>query len=269
MFAFSLVVFRETLEAFLITAVLLSLAKKFKLENGFKIIISAVIAALFLTFLLLSFGSFGGITIKNVIDEEAWEKVEGFLYIFSFGFLTYVVFWLHKHFVKQRAKAIFENHASIKKGALFSVFIFTFISVFREGFEIFLSTLPILLTANLISIFSAFAFGSIFSFLAFLLVYKASSFISIKHVLNLNSFLLVLFAAGLLVRGIHELTDTSILPHLWQDINLTTGFLPEKTNFFGDILYSVFGFKNYFTFLEAFSYILYLSFMSFYFAKKA
>lgn len=269
MFAFSLVVFRETLEAFLITAVLLSLAKKFKLENGFRTIIIAVMTAMFLTFLLLLFGSLSGATMRNFIDEESWEKIEGFLYIFSFVFLTYVIFWLHKHFVKQRAKTIFKNHASIKKGTLLSVFVFTFISVFREGFEIFLSTLPILLTENFSNILTAFFSGSFLSFLAFFLVYKASSFVSIKHVLNINSFLLVLFAAGLLVRGIHELTDTNIFPHLLQNVNLTIGFLPEKTNFFGDILYSIFGFKNYFTFLEASSYVLYLSSMSFYFAKKA
>lgn len=91
--------------------------------------------------------------------------------------------------------------------------------------------------------------------------------INLKKFFNLTSFLLILFAAGLVAYGIHELQEAKIIPtvreSLW-DINPpinpdgTYPLLHEK-GYVGSILKGLFGYNGNPSLIEVAGYFIYLT----------
>ena len=102
-------------------------------------------------------------------------------------------------------------------------------------------------------------------FLGYLL-FVGSIKINLKKFFNVTSILLILFAAGLVAHGVHELQEAGIIPivleHIW-DINPavnpdgTYSVLHEK-GLIGSIFVSLFGYNGNPSLLEALSYFAYL-----------
>jgi len=139
--------------------------------------------------------------------------------------------------------------------ALFSL---SFVTVLREGIE-----LALLLTTSLL-LTSAFAtavgglLGLASAVLVGWLVFSATVRVELAKLFRVTAVLLVLFAAGLVAHGIHELQEAALLPvtyeHLWN-----TGRLLNEDSWLGQILTSLFGYNADPSLLEVASYVLYLA----------
>jgi len=75
---------------------------------------------------------------------------------------------------------------------------------------------------------------------------------------KLTSILLILFAGGSLVRGIHEFTEIGILPGIRE---ITLPLIPSSTTVIGDLFKTVFGITQQMSLLQSSVYILYVGFM--------
>ena len=88
-------------------------------------------------------------------------------------------------------------------------------------------------------------------------IYKGSSRLNLRTFFNVTSVVLIVFAAGLLAHGIHELQEAAIIPvmveHVW-DINHV---LPEKSTF-GRFLTAIFGYNGNPSLIEVGAYFAYL-----------
>ncbi len=97
-------------------------------------------------------------------------------------------------------------------------------------------------------------------------IFVGSMKINLKRFFNITSILLILFAAGLVAQGVHELQEAGVIPtvieHVW-DINPPVnpdGSYPvlHEQGYVGSILKGLFGYNGNPSLLELLAYGLYL-----------
>src|SRR3989338_7473407 len=216
MIASFLITFRETLETALIVGIILSYLVKTKQSKYNNVVYIGIAFGLIASVIgaLLFINLTGGFTGKTEIIFE------GLTMLFGAFLLTTMIFWMmrQKHIAIELEKKVGEQISGASK---FGLFLLVFVSVFREGIEtvIFLGAASFVsannnLTGALIRIVAAIFLGYI--------IFVGSIKINLKKFFNITSILLILFAAGLVAHGIHELQEASIISpiieHLW-DIN--------------------------------------------------
>jgi high-affinity iron transporter len=255
-----IITFREALEAALIFGIILSFLSRTNQTKYNNIVylgaVSGVVGSIIGAFLFNHIaGGFSG---------RAEQIFEGFTMLIGAVLLTTMILWMmkQKHVAKElEAKVSIEITEAHKLG-LFSL---VFIAILREGIEtvIFLEASSFISEKNTIS-------GAILGIVAAIFlgyaVFVGSMKINLKKFFNVTSVLLILFAAGLVAHGVHELQEAGIVPiiveHIWDinpAVNPDGGYsaLHEK-GLIGSIFVSLFGYNGNPSLLEALSYLAYL-----------
>lgn len=259
MFPAFLITFREVIEASLIVATILGILVKLKQTKGVKTVWIATVAAAILSILLLGLGSLFGVKVREVYSGSIEETVEGMLMIISAVFITWAVFFLHKYFAKQKVKLLQKVKKTVEQEEQKGLFILVFTAVFREGFEIVLFLTTIYFSSNPQSIIAGFTGGAVAALLISLALFSATLRMPIYYAFRTTSILLILFAAGLLARGVHEFAEVGLLPELTK---VTFAFIPEKSTLTGDLLKAVFGITKTMDVLQLILYSAYVSLMT-------
>lgn len=256
-----LITFRETLEAALVIGIVLAYLARIGqsrynnfvyLGAGAGIVGSVIAAILFNSFA----GGFGGVT------EQLFE---GVTMLAGAVLITFMILWLmnQRHIVKELEgkvkKEITESHK-------FGLFLLVFFSVLREGVE----TVLFLGAASFIGEGGYSIFGSIGGVVAAIvfgyLIFSEMMRIDLKRVFLITGALLILFAAGLVAHGVHELQEATVLPviieHVW-DINPPqnpdgTYPLLHESGIIGSIAKGLFGYNGNPSLLEVLSYAAYI-----------
>jgi len=257
------ITFRETLEAALIIGIILSYLVKTNQSRHNSIVYistaSAILSSVLVAFLFNYFtGGFTG---------RAEEIFEGITMLIGAFLLTTMIIWMmkQKHIAVELEGRVDKELTEAHKFGLFSL---VFIAVLREGIEtvIFLKAASFVSTNNNL-------FGALFGISAAILlgyaIFVGSRRINLKRFFNITSFFLILFAAGLVAHGIHELQEAKIIPmaieHLW-DINPALSpdgsyrLLHEK-GYIGSIMKDLLGYNGNPSLIEVASYLIYLSFV--------
>lgn len=252
-----IITFRETFEVALIAGIVLSFLKRTKQSRHNIIVYSGIALAVTVSIILALVinkvaGGFSG------ASEEIFEGVMMYL---SVIFLSFMILWTIKH--KHKVEEI-ESHvgSDLDSGYKTGLFLLIFVAVLREGIEtvLFLRSIIVayetsVLMYSILGIVSAIA-------IAYAL-FKGMVRFNMKKFFNITSTLLILFAAGLLAHGTHELQEAGVIPivveHLW-DINpeSVTHLLHEK-GYIGSIFKSLFGYNGNPSLIEVVSYLLFLA----------
>ena len=174
-------------------------------------------------------------------------------------FITWAVFFLHKYFGKYKAHLLQKIKATVEKEEQRGLFVLVFTAVFREGFEIVLFLTTIYLSSNPQQIFGGFAIGAMAAILVSVGLFTATLKLPVFYAFRVTSLLLILFAGGLLARGVHEFAEVGILPEVGK---MTFSFLPPKATFAGDMIKAVFGITQKMDAIQLTLYGSYVAFMS-------
>lgn len=255
-----IITFREVLEAALIVGIILS----FLVRTGqtqynpvvYIGIIAGVVASIIAALLFTSLaGGFSG---------RAEEIFEGFAMLAGALLLTTMILWMmkQKHIAKELEQRVSTELHEAHKFGLFSL---VFIAILREGAEtvIFLRAASLVSTNN--TLIGALA-GIVAAVLLGYAIFVGSMKINIKRFFTLTSFVLVLFAAGLVAHGVHELQEATLIPtvieHVWEinpPVNPDGSYpiLHEK-GYIGSIFTGLFGYNGNPSLLEVMSYLIYL-----------
>ncbi len=245
--------FREGLEAVLVIVIIILYLKSSKQNYYYKyvflgallaVIISILLAILFNVFL----GGFSGII------EEIFE---GFTFIISGLFIITLILWMSKEGPK--LKETIENRVehSIETQKVFSITILTFVIIIREGIELvlLLTGASFIGSLNQIEIIIGSLIGLSLSTLIGILSFYGIKSINITKFFKITNIILILFAAGLITYGIHELIEAgiinpiiselwnikSIIPESFPDGNPST---PEFIEIIGSLLKTLFGYNS-------------------------
>lgn len=251
------ITFRETLEAALIVGIILSYLTKTKQISLKKhvylgIVIGAVASII---------GAILFVTLAGGFEGKAEELFEGGTMLIGAGLLTTMILWM----MNQNASEKLKEQVATKSRKKWGVFSLVFVSILREGIE----TVIFLYSARLVTGGGQIA-GSVFGiFLALIvsyLLFKTTSRMPLKKFFIVSNIILILFAAGLVAHGVHELQEAGVVPiaveHLY-DINPLVnadGTYPvmHENGTIGSILKELIGYNGNPSFIEVMSYGIYL-----------
>jgi len=258
-----IITFREILEMALIVGIVLSYLTKTK-QSKFNYIVYIGIAAAIIA-------SIGAAFLFNIVADgftgRAEEIFEGVTMLIGALLLTTMILWMikQKHIADDLQNSVALELAKAHK---YGLFLLVFVAILREGIEIVIFLGAASFSSSNNSVFGAIAGTGTAIFLGYLL-FKGSMKIKIKTFFNATSIVLILFAAGLIAQGAHELQEARLIPtiieHVW-DINPpvnTDGSYPllhEKGNI-GSILKGLFGYNGNPSLTEVLSYFAYLVFV--------
>jgi high-affinity iron transporter len=187
-----------------------------------------------------------GVLFKVAIGEFTgkWEQgIEGSLAFLAVGVLTWMIFWMRRN-----SKNISgELHAKIDAALVNSprsLSMIAFVAVAREGFE----TALFLLGAETESTSGAAVvvggmLGLVVAGILGIVFYSGSARINLRRFFQVTGMLLILFAAGLFAKGLHEFRElfeiesSLVAGHVWD---VTSGSLSEGRTLH-DFLKGLFG----------------------------
>lgn len=253
-----LITFREVIEASLIVATILGILAKLKQHKKIKTVWLAAGAAAVVSILLLGLGSLIGLQVHELFEENE-PYIEGTLMLVSAVFITWAVFFLHKYFAHYKTRLLQKIKATVEADEQRGLFVLVFTAVFREGFEIVLFLSTIYFSSDPQRIFTGFLLGGAGGLLIAFGFFSATLRLPVFYAFRVTSILLILFAAGLLARGVHEFAEVGFLPELGK---ITFAFIPPKTTFAGDILKALFGITQKMDLIQLSMYSSYVAFMS-------
>lgn len=254
-----LITFREVIEATLIVATILGILVKLKQYKSIKTAWIATGTATLLCIGLLIGGSIAGVKIQELYTGSLEAVVEGILMMTSAIFITWAVFFLHTYFAQYKTRLLTKIKSTVEVQEQKGLFILVFTAVFREGFEIVLFLSTIYLSSKPEQILAGFSIGMLSGLLVSFALFKSTLKMPVYYAFRVTSILLILFAAGLLARGVHEFAEAGILPELLKT-NLTP--IPASNTFAGDMIKSLFGIRRSMDLTQIMVYISYILFMN-------
>ena len=255
-----LITFRETLEAALVVGITLGYLARTGQKRYNAMVYGGVASGVVASVL--------GALLFNVIaggfEGRAEQVFEGVTMIIGAVLLTTMIIWMRNQ--RNVAQDLEQRVAAeVSTGRGWGLFALVFVAVLREGIEtvIFLGAATFSSGGNtllgaLAGIAGALAFGYV--------LFTSASRVSVGTFFRVTSVLLVLFAAGLVAHGVHELEEARLLPpiieHVW-DINPPVnadGSYPalHENGSLGSVLKALLGYNGNPSLLEVMSYSAYL-----------
>ena len=157
------------------------------------------------------------------------------------GLLTWMIVWMGRQarFIRFRLEAQVDQ--ALAAGSVTGLALVAFVSVLREGLEsaLFLLSTTVGETSAVDKVVGGFAGVAAAAAIGYL-IYRGSSRLNIAVFFRVTGVLIVLFAAGLIGKAIHELQEASVLgtlrEHIWD-----LGILDPDTSLAGEFLSSMFG----------------------------
>lgn len=246
-----LITFRETLEVALIIGIILSYLLKTKQTKYNNIIYLGVFSGIILSII-------GALIFNNIASGftgRAEYLFEGITMLIGALLLTTMILWMmkQKHIAKElEQKVALKLSDKYKYGLFFLVLI----AVLREGIEtvIFLSASNLVSSDNnligaLLGIIAAIFLGY--------LIFVSSKKVNIKKFFNITNILLILFAAGLVAHGTHELQEAQVIPIVIEHVYDINPMFDEDGTL-GSIFKGLFGYNGNPSLIEILSYFAYL-----------
>ena len=262
-----LITFREVIEASLIVAAILGILAKLSDKKGMRTVWWATAAAAAVSLIVLVVGSLIGLKIQQIYTGRTEEMIEGILMVTSAVFITWAVFFLHNYFGRYKTKLLQKIKKTVQQEEQKGLFLLAFTAVVREGFEIVLFLSTVFFSSNPQKILAGFSAGALSAVLVSLGLFTVTLRLPIFYAIRITSTLLILFAAGLLARSVHEFAQAGFIPELGR---MTIHILPKKATFISDMVKSVFGITRQMDYTQLSLYLAYTLLMTWwvFFRKK-
>ena len=230
-----IITLREGLEASLIIAILLTYLRKTGRQADSRSVWLGTAAA---TLVCLVAGTLIYIFIDG-LHGKVEQAVEGFIALAAVGVLTYMIFWM-----RTNSRSLGSHlRGKVDRSTTAALFTIAFVAVLREGLETVLFLLGAetqtssglsVVVGGLIGLVTAIGIG--------VLIYNGSSRVDLKTFFSFTAVLLLLFAAGLAGKAVHELRELIGWESGWLITSAWTiesGFMAKGTLY--DFMKGLFG----------------------------
>jgi len=252
---------REGIEAALIIAIMLSYLRKTNQTNLRKYVISGTLVAI-----LASLGVAIVVGLLWGIFEGPMVTVfEGSVVLIAAVLLTTMIVWMWNAGAKVTQEIEESMEMSVVQQSGIGLALLSFSLVVREGVELSLFSMALVIQEGIES-YIGIALGVSIAVILGLGIYKGSLRINIKTLFKWTSIFLILFAAGMMAYGIHELQDAGLLLigpiEIW---NINPPLLPDggypllhENGLIGGMAKALFGYNGNPSALEIVAYVGYL-----------
>jgi high-affinity iron transporter len=252
MFASFLITLREGLEAALIVGIVLGILRKLGRIDRSKPVWLGVAAAV-----LVSAIAGALLNALGIAFEGRGEQIfEGSAMLLAAGVLTWMIFWMQRQGRQIQAELDLDVRRAVATGSTWALFSLSFVAVVREGIETVLFLSAAAFSATPAQTLVGGALGLVVAVVLGWLIFAAGKQLNVRAFFRSTSVLLILFAAGLLAHGVHELQEAMLLPtfveHVW-DIN----HIVDEDGTLGVFLKALLGYNGNPSLLEVISYFAY------------
>lgn len=267
----TIVSLREGIEAALIIAIMLSYLRKTKREDLRSFVLGGTVLAF-----IVSIGMAAVMAaLWGTLEGIELAVFEGSVVLIAAVLLTTMVLWMWKTSagIGAEIEESVAERAARQSGV--GLALLAFALVLREGVELVLFTAALVIQEGA-QTYTGIILGLGIAILAGYGIYQGSLRISLKAFFNWTSVFLVLFAAGMIAYGIHELQEAGLLLvgpiEIW---NINPPLLPDgsypllhEKGLIGGLAKSLFGYNGNPSALEVTSYVLYLAIVSVYYVGR-
>ena len=252
MLASFLITLREGLEAALIVGIVLGVLRKLGRADRSRAVWAGVLAAVG-----VSVAAGLAINALGVAFEGRGEEIfEGMAMLLAAGVLTWMIFWMQRQARSIRAELEADVRQAVTGGSRWALFALAFVAVVREGIETALFLTAAAFSATPTETLVGGGLGLAAAVVVGWLLFSVSGRLDVRAFFRVTSVLLILFAAGLVAHGVHELQEAGallvIIEHVW-DINP----ILDENSTVGSILKALFGYNGNPSLLETVSYAAY------------
>jgi high-affinity iron transporter len=215
MLASYLLSMREGLEAALIIGITLGVLAKLKRTDLNTQVWKGAGAAAALS-LVAAFA----LNLLGMEFEGRGEQVfEGLTLLLAAGVLTWMILWMKEHGKNLRGEIEAQtNQATLAQGN--GLFLLAFLAVFREGIELALFLLAARLASSPLQTLSGAVLGLATAMVLGWGLFTSTRRLSLAKFFSATNILLIIFAAGMVGLGVHELNEAAIIPavvdHVWN-----------------------------------------------------
>jgi high-affinity iron transporter len=254
-----IILFRETLEAALVIGIVLGYLVRTHQSEYKKSVYLGLAAGVAASIL----GAVGFQLLAGGFSGRAEEIFEGITMLAGAILLTTLIIWI----IRKSARAaelelkVAQRINGTRRAGLF---LLIFFAVLREGIEsvIFLSAARFASGQN--NLLGA-GLGLVAAVVLGFLLFRGALRINLRSFFTTTNILLILFAAGLVAGGVHELQEAGVIPivveHVW-DINPSVageGYpVLHENGLLGSIAKGLFGYNGNPSLIEVFAYLGYL-----------
>ncbi|MHA2426462.1 MAG: FTR1 family iron permease [Candidatus Hermodarchaeia archaeon] len=258
MIAGFVIALREGLEAALIVGIVLAFLARTGGSHRYWQVFAGVVSAIIVS---IAF-AFGFQWIAGGFSGSSAQIFEGVTTLIAAGLLVSMIVWMERKGPTLQMEL--EQKAAATMTATLGIFFIVFIAVLREGVEtvLFLTVLPVSEGAIWIGALLGFAVAVGIAYIYF----AGTKQFSLKTFFRITSVFLIIFAAGMIAYGIHELQEAGVVPvlieHVW-DINY---LLPENSPI-GMVLKGLVGYNGNPSLIEVVAYVTAFTALLAYFAR--
>lgn len=252
MLSASLIALREGLEAALIIGIVMGYLSKIGRGDRSPYAWAGVILAIVFSIVAAFAMRFIGAEL-----ETPYEQIfEGTTIFLAVAILTWMIFWMRYQgrFLKRDIER--KISAAVTGEETWGLFVLAFLSVFREGIETALFLAANAFAADGLGTLIGAMIGLALAIAAGVLIYNYAVRLDVNLFFSATSILLVVFAAGLVARGIGEYQEIGWLPILTGPAWDTSAWL-NNDSALGSILRALVGYNAKPSLLEVISYIGY------------
>ena len=228
MFQTFVITLREGVEAALVIAIAVAYVKRI----GRLDLMPAVYRAL-LTAVVASFIAAWGFAKIN-LNEDAYE---GWVLLVSAGFVLSMVIWMNRHakHVKTEIETGLQKGTSSARAG-WGVFLFVFLMIFREGVEtVLLLAILRLDTSGILEFFGA-VLGIGLAVIFGVSFVRGTIRVNLKQFFRMTTVILMVVVAQLTITGLHELSESQILPSSSREMAIIGPIVKNDVFFFVTIL---------------------------------
>jgi len=223
------VTLREGVEAALVIGIAVAYLNKSGRADRVRTVYAALAAAV-----LSSIA--GALLFRRISFNQ--DALEGWILLLAALFVATMVFWMQRtaHTVKRSIEERLENISSRQKTSSFGIFLFVFLMVFREGVETVLMLSAVSLnSADLLNFFGALVglglavvFGVIFV--------RGTVRLDLRKFFKVTTAILLCVVLQLVITGLHELSESHVLPSSRREMALVGPIVSNSVFFFVTIL---------------------------------
>ncbi|MCA9917932.1 MAG: FTR1 family protein [Anaerolineales bacterium] len=243
---------REGLEAALIIGIVLGALNKFNRTELKPVVWWGAASAAGVSVLVAIIFQLLGVAFVG----EGEAIFEGITMLLAAGVLTWMIFWMAKHSRNLSTSLESEVRQATAQQGKRALFLVAFLAVVREGIELALFLTATSLTAGGLVTLVGAAIGLAASVVLARLLFASLIKLNLRRFFLITNILLIVFAAGLVAYGVHELNEAMIIPaiieHVW-DIN----WLLDENSFVGSLMKVLFGYNGNPSLTEVLAYITY------------
>lgn len=248
-----LLALREGLEAALIIGIVLGALRKLQRNELAPTVWAGVISAIAVSIA----AGLGLYAIGIELEGQAEEIFEGLTMLLAAGVLTWMIFWMNRQARSIKTDLEAGVTRTVKTSDKRGLFWLAFLAVVREGIELalFLTAATFATSAQTTVIGAILGLGT--AILLGWTLFATTVRLDLRRFFQVTGVLLILFAAGLVAHGVHELVEAGLLPALVDPVWDVSSLIPETT-FIGAILKTLFGYNADPTLMEMLAYFGYL-----------